>query len=93
MDSSLSIDLHNKVETMIKIWITLVVLTTFAFLLGYFKLISTLLVGVLLISTFIKGQLVSDYFMGLKDVSWKYRFIPTFWLFIVLSLIVIAYYK
>ena len=75
-----------------KIWIILVILTTFAFLLGYFKFTSPTLIAVLLLSTFIKGQLVIDHFMGLKDVSLKYRLIPTIWLFIVLSLISIAYY-
>ncbi len=74
------------------IWIILVVLTVFAYLLGYLKLISTSLVAVLLLSTFIKGALVSDYFMGLKDVSIKYRMIPLLWLTVVLSLIAAAYY-
>ena len=74
------------------IWIVLVILTIFAYLLGYLKLISTSLVAVLIFTTFIKGALVSDYFMGLKDVDTKYRFIPIAWLILVLSLVSIAYY-
>ena len=74
------------------IWITLVFLTLFAFLVGWLKLVNSLFVSILLVSTFIKGQLVSDYFMGLKEVTLKYRMIPTVWLFIVLSFIAIAYY-
>jgi len=74
------------------IWIVLIVLSIFAFLLGYLKLVSSTLVVVLLISTFIKGQLVIDYFMGLKEVKFKYRIIPTLWLSAVLSLVAIAYY-
>jgi len=74
------------------IWIILVILTIFAYLLGYLKLISTALVAVLIFTTFIKGALVSDYFMGLKDVNTKYRFIPVIWLALVLSLVSIAYY-
>ncbi len=74
------------------VWIILIVLSSFAYLLGYLKIISTFLVGVLLISTFIKGQLLIDYFMGLKNVKFKYRFIPTIWLSIVISLIMVAYY-
>ena len=74
------------------VWIFLVILTIFAYLLGYLKLISTSLVGVLLLSTFIKGAMVSDYFMGLRTVQLKYRLIPTLWLGIVLSLIAVAYY-
>jgi hypothetical protein len=47
---------------------------------------------ILLVTTFIKGQLVADYFMGLKTVQTKYRLLPTGWLVIVLSLIAVAYY-
>jgi hypothetical protein len=74
------------------IWIVLVILTVFAYLLGYLKLINTSLVMILLVTTFIKGQLVADYFMGLKTVQIKYRLLPTVWLVIVLSLIAVAYY-
>jgi len=74
------------------IWGILAVLTLFAFLLGYLKIISTFFVAVLLGTTFIKGQLVIDYFMGLKNVSLKYRIIPTIWLGVVITLIGVAYY-
>ena len=74
------------------VWIILVILTIFAYLLGYLKYVSTSLVAVLLLTTFIKGQLVIDYFMGLKDVKLKYRLIPTLWLGIVILLIAVAYY-
>ena len=74
------------------VWITLITLTLFAYLLGYFNYVNTALVAVLLITTFIKGQLVIDYFMGLKEVRLKYRLIPTLWLMVVLSLIAVAYY-
>jgi hypothetical protein len=79
-------------RTLEYVWIFLVILTIFAYLLGYLKLISTSLVGVLLLTTFIKGALVSDYFMGLKGVAGKYRFIPVIWLGVVIILIAIAYY-
>ncbi len=74
------------------VWIILVVLTIFAYLLGYLKYIDNLFVAILLLSTFIKGQLVIDYFMGLKDVKLKYRLIPSIWLVFVLSFIAVAYY-
>jgi len=74
------------------IWIILVILTIFAYLLGYLKIISTSLVAVLIFTTFLKGALVSDYFMGLKDVNTKYRLIPVAWLILVLSLVSVAYY-
>ncbi len=74
------------------VWIVLIVFTVFAYLLGKLKLVSTFMVGVLLVTTFIKGELIIDYFMGLKDVSLKYRLIPTVWLVLIISLIAISYY-
>ncbi len=79
-------------KTVTTLWIILVILTIFAYLLGYLKLINSSLVAILLISTFIKGGLVIDYFMGLKSVKLKYRLIPIIWLGTVLSLIAVAYY-
>jgi hypothetical protein len=74
------------------VWIVLVLLTIFAYLLGYLKLIDTSLVAALLVTTFIKGALVSEYFMGLNYVSMKYRVIPIAWLGVVLVLVGVAYY-
>jgi len=74
------------------IWIVLIILSIFAFVLGYLKLVSSSLVTVLLVSTFLKGQLVIDYFMGLKEVEFKYRIIPTLWLSVVLLMVAAAYY-
>ena len=79
-------------NTLLIVWFSLILLSIFAFLLGYLNYINTYLVAVLLVSTFLKGQLVIDYFMGLKSVKLKYRLIPSIWLFIVISLIAIAYY-
>jgi len=74
------------------IWLVLATLTLFAYLLGYLKIISTFFVAILLGTTFIKGTLVIEYFMGLHNVNWKYRMIPTLWLAMIISLIAIAYY-
>ena len=72
--------------------IILILLTIFAFFLGYLEYINRYFVASLLITTFIKGQLVIDYFMGLKDVRLKYRIIPVVWLLLTISLIASAYY-
>jgi len=74
------------------IWIILVILTLFAFLIGYLEFVNETLVVVLLVSTIIKGELIIEYFMGLKDVSLSYRLIPTVWLLTVVSLIALAYF-
>ena len=75
-----------------KIWILLVLLTLFAFSLGWLKLLSLGSLALLLITTFIKGQLIMDYFMELKEVKGKYRFIPMIWLLVTLTLVALAYY-
>ena len=75
-----------------KIYIILVFLTLFAFLVGLLGLVSSSIVAILLVATFIKGQLIVDYFMGLEDVQFKYRVTPIAWLIFVLFFIGIAYY-
>ena len=82
----------NRKKTLAYVWIVLVVLTIFAYLLGYLKMISTSLVAVLLFTTFIKGVLISDYFMGLKEAGIKYRLIPVIWLSVIIVCIAVAYY-
>ncbi|QOP41473.1 cytochrome C oxidase subunit IV family protein [Sulfurimonas marina] len=74
------------------IWINLLLLSLASFLIGKFELSNISIFIILLISIFIKGELVIDYFMGLKDVDWRYRSIPILWLVIILLLIFIAYY-
>ena len=74
------------------IWIVLVAFTIFAYFLGQFDFVNTLMVGILLMTTFIKGELITDYFMSLKNVKLKYRMIPTIWLAAVMSSIAVAYY-
>jgi len=74
------------------VWIILILLTIFAYVLGYTKYINDSLVALLLVTTFIKGELVVDYFMGLKDVALKYRMIPIIWLGVVILLIASSYY-
>lgn len=79
-------------DRLTKLWLTLVSFTIFAFLFGWLKLISDTIIIILLLTTFIKGQIVIDYFMGLSDVESKYRFIPTIWLGVVIFLIGFIYY-
>ncbi|MCK5830577.1 MAG: cytochrome C oxidase subunit IV family protein [Methylococcales bacterium] len=75
-----------------KNWLLLMLLTLFAFGLGWLKLLSLWSFALLLFTTFIKGHIIADYFMGLKEIKGKYRLIPTIWLFITLTLVALAYY-
>jgi len=74
------------------IWLSLVALSLFAYIMGQVAYFPKLFSILLLLGTLVKGQLVIDYFMGLKSVGLKYRLIPTLWLGIVISLIAVAYY-
>ncbi len=75
------------------IWIVLIIFTIFAYLLGKLELISSALVGALLVTTFIKGELIIDYFMGMKNIAFVYRIIPILWLVVIVSSIAFAYYS
>ena len=75
-----------------KAYLLLITLTIFAYILGKFELMNKTFFIILIITTFIKGSMVIDYFMELKDVSLKYRLIPIIWLFIILSGITLGYY-
>ena len=74
------------------VWIILIILAVFAFLLGYLKPADKTLVTVLLISTVLKGELIINYFMGLREVQFRYSLIPMLWLGTVSLLIAVAYY-
>ena len=76
----------------LQIWLVLLGLTLFAFLLGYLKVLNDFFIFALLVTTFLKGQLIIDYFMNLSEVQLKYRLLPTIWLGMVLIIVGFAYY-
>ncbi len=73
------------------IWIFLIFLTTLTFILGKIELSPYFFIALILLTTFVKGQLLIDFFMGLKDVKLKYRLIVSLWLSIVIILIGMAF--
>ncbi|HIP20287.1 MAG TPA: hypothetical protein EYG70_04105 [Sulfurimonas sp.] len=75
-----------------KVWIILLFLTCLTFVIGYFNYVNAAFVAIILVTVMIKVQLIIDYFMELKNVTYGYRFIPTLWLLVVITLIAIAYY-
>ncbi|MCW8825539.1 MAG: cytochrome C oxidase subunit IV family protein [Gammaproteobacteria bacterium] len=77
------------------VWLLLMALTLSTLAIGKFDLIDSIgggpLVAFLLITIFIKSAMISEYFMGLKVVRWRWRMIPLIYLIIVCGLIWIAY--
>ncbi len=82
-------DIKYKLEF---IWLSLVALSLFAYVMGQLEHFPKHFSILLLLGTLIKGQLIIDYFMGLKVVRLRYILIPTLWLVLVISLISLAYY-
>jgi hypothetical protein len=79
----------NRFATVI--WLALVVLTIATFLIGEEVTAGkTVMLSVLLISL-IKGQLIANYFMGLRHVSWLWRGIILSYFIVVGGMIAIAY--
>jgi cytochrome c oxidase subunit IV len=87
-----TVSANRKINTSTIVWIFLISLTLFAFLLGWLKLVNSYIVSILLLTTFIKGQMVIDYFMELHHVKFLWRAIPIIWLSSVISLIAVSYY-
>lgn len=73
------------------IWFILSILTTMTLFLGEnktFTFTSLILVSFI---TLLKGQLVIDFFMDLKNVKLKYRMFVSLWLVFVVTSISIIY--
>lgn len=77
------------------VWLLLMLLTMSTLAVGKLGLFDTMggepLVLFLLATIFIKGAMISDFFMGLKSVRAFWRIIPIIYLIIVCILIWIAY--
>lgn len=73
------------------VWLILILLTFFAFVVGKLELGGITVIATILLSTLIKGQMVVDYFMGLRRVRWKWKIIMYSWLLLVIGLIGFAY--
>jgi len=79
----------NRFATLI--WLALVMLTIGTFLIGEeVSAGKTVMLSVLVISL-IKGQLIANYFMGLRYVGWLWRGIILGYFVIVGGMIAIAY--
>lgn len=74
-----------------RIWLALLVLTGITYSIGWMELGGTQIVMLVLIITFIKGEMVVGFFMGLRKTSLLWRAIMASWLLIVGGGIAIAY--
>lgn len=74
-----------------RIWFGLLLLTATTYGIGKSDMSGTQIVLLVLIITFIKGEMVAGFFMGLRKTSLLWRAIMASWLVIVGGGIAIAY--
>lgn len=75
------------------VWLALVLLTLLTVAIGEeITAGKTVMMSVLLIAL-IKGQLIANYFMGLRHVSWLWRGIILGYFVVVGSMVALAYLK
>ena len=74
-----------------RVWLGLLVLTGVTYGIGRMELGGAQIVMLVLIITFIKGEMVAGFFMGLRRTSLLWRAIMASWLLIVGGGIAIAY--
>lgn len=73
------------------IWITLITLTLLTYFIGESDLVGALPMLTMLTISLIKGQLVANFFMGLRSVSWGWRLIMPSYFLLVGSFVALAY--
>jgi hypothetical protein len=77
------------------VYLILVILTLMTFAIGHFDLVSgerALMLSLLVLGVaLIKGQLIGDFFMGLKGIRGPWRLVILLWLSIPGALIAIAF--
>jgi hypothetical protein len=74
-----------------RIWLGLLALTSVTYGIGEMGLGGAQIVMLVLIITFIKGEMVAGFFMGLRKTSLLWRAIMASWLLIVGGGIAVAY--
>jgi cytochrome c oxidase subunit IV len=87
----MSNDHRHSITFFTIIWLILVVLTLVSFSIGEAGKTGSLAMLSLLFIALVKGQLVANYFMGLRHVALGWRAIVLFYFLIVGSLIAVAY--
>ena len=74
------------------VWITLIVLTLTVLIVGQIGLGGVTIVALLLVSTLVKTHIVADYFMGLKNGRPLWRIIMMAYIWIIITMIGLAYW-
>lgn len=73
------------------IWIILITLTIITAAIGYFEMSGVYVVAFVLLTVTIKGQLIIDYYMGLKNVRAHWRLAMFGFVFVIPGIIFVGY--
>ncbi len=74
------------------IWIILILLTLSSSLVAYFELSGLYIVGFVLLTVSIKGQLIIDHYMGMKNVRGFWRFSLLGFIIVIPLVVFVGYY-
>ena len=74
------------------IWLILIILTLITAYVGYLQLSGLYIVGFILLMVYIKGQLIIDHFMGLRNVRGFWRLAMLGFVTIIPGIIFTGYY-
>ena len=86
---------HRKFASIKKltvIWVILVILTLITATIGYYQLSGLYIVGVILLTVVVKGQLIVDHYMGLRHVRGFWRLAMLGFVFVIPGIIYAGYY-
>ena len=79
-------------KTLFIIWVVLIVSTLITAYIGYLELSGYYFVGFILLMVMIKGQLIIDHYMGLKNVRGFWRLAMLGFVYVIPGIIFTGYY-
>ncbi|RKZ95654.1 MAG: hypothetical protein DRQ43_05175 [Gammaproteobacteria bacterium] len=74
------------------IWVILIALTLSTAYIGYLELSGLYIVAFLLLTVTVKGQLIIDHYIGLKDVRGFWRLAMLGFVYVIPGIILTGYY-
>ena len=85
-------DLSSRIRPCTVVYLVLMALTLTTFLIGQYRIGGLAAARLVLGFALIQGQLIGDYFMGLKGIRGMWRWVVLIWLFLPGGLIATAFY-
>lgn len=81
----------NWLRPCTRVWLLLLLLTFIAFFSGQLMLGGRIVMSIILLATILKGTLIADYFMDLRNTRLLWRMLIWGWLIVVAGAVSLAY--